>query len=163
MVRTIAVTGHMDLVEGTEPLPREALRGLLHEPSADTCGLVGVSCAASGADSVFCEELLDCGGELSIVLPFHGYRQSLDGQERRARFDRLEAAASQVTVLPYPQESLAAFEAANSELLRQADVLIAMWDRAASKKGGGTAAAVAAARAAGIPVHVVWPPGAHRG
>ncbi|MEV0375167.1 hypothetical protein AB0I10_36260 [Streptomyces sp. NPDC050636] len=161
-MRTIAVTGHMGLAEGTEALVRDALRDLLGELAAGAQGLVGVSCIAPGADSLFAEAVLAWGGELSVVLPFRDYRRFLDDEEHRARFDRLMKAASHITVMPYPEASLTAFEAANTELLQRAERLIAVWDGAPSEKGGGTAAVVAEAREAGIPVQVVWPSGARR-
>ncbi|MGW1835961.1 hypothetical protein [Streptomyces sp. NPDC002067] len=162
-MRTIAVTGHMDLAEGTEKLLRDALPALLRELSAGAGELTGVSCLAPGADSVFAEAVLDAGGALAVVLPFRDYRRSLTDPAVRERFDRLVAAASEVTVLPYPEASLAAFEAANSALLRRADALVAVWDGHPPAKGGGTATTVAEAREAGLPVRVLWPEGAHRG
>ncbi|MFG2140167.1 hypothetical protein [Streptomyces sp. NPDC048650] len=161
-MRTVGVTGHMDLAEGTDALLRDALGEVLGELAAGAHGLVGVSCIAPGADSLFAEAVLACGSELSVVLPFRDYRRSLDDEEHRARFDRLMEAASHITVMPYPEASLTAFEAANTELLQRAEILIAVWDGEPSEKGGGTAAVVAQAREAGMPVHVVWPPGARR-
>ncbi|WP_030280363.1 hypothetical protein [Streptomyces catenulae] len=158
----IAVTGHMDLAEGTERLLRAALPALLTELTAGADGLTGLSCLAPGADSVFAEAVLAAGGTLEVVLPFHDYRGSLADPAVRERFDRLVAAASEVTVEPYPQASLAAFEAANSALLKRADALVAVWDGLPPAKGGGTATTVAEARAAGLPVHVLWPEGARR-
>lgn len=161
--RTIAVTGHMDLAEATEKLLRDALPTLLRELTADADGLTGLSCLAPGADSVFAEAVLDAGGTLAVVLPFHDYRNSLADPAVRDRFDRLVAAASEVTALPYPEASLGAFEAANSALLKRADALVAVWDGQPPAKGGGTAATVAEARASGLPVQVLWPAEARRG
>ncbi|WP_424893184.1 hypothetical protein [Streptomyces sp. XH2] len=161
-MRTIGVTGHMDLAEGTEPLLRDALQGLLRELTPGATGLTGVSCIAPGADSLFAEAVLAAGGALSVVLPFDDYRASLDDAEDRARFDRLLEAAADVTVMPYPAASVSAFKAANTELLGRSDLLVAVWDGAASAKDGGTAATVAEAREAGIPVRVLWPAGAAR-
>ncbi|MET9415617.1 hypothetical protein ABZY03_15805 [Streptomyces klenkii] len=161
-MHTIGVTGHMDLAEGTEPLVRDALQCLLGELTSGAPGLTGVSCIAPGADSLFAEAVLASGGALSVVLPFHDYRASLEDAADRARFDRLLEAAADVTVMPYPAASLSAFQAANTELLGRADLLVAVWDGAASEKGGGTAATVAEAHDAGIPVRVLWPAGAAR-
>jgi len=152
----------MDLAEGTDVLVRDALRDLLGELAESADGVVGVSCIAPGADSLFAEAVLAAGGELTVVLPFHDYRRSLAGADQAARFDRLVAAASDVTVMPYAEPVLEAFEAANTELLKRADVLVAVWDGVPPEKGGGTAETVAEAREAGIPVHVVWPEGARR-
>ncbi|GAA3160043.1 MULTISPECIES: hypothetical protein [Streptomyces] len=161
-MRRVAVTGHMDLAGGTEQLLRDALPGLLTELAAGADGLTGLSCLAPGADAVFAEAVLAAGGTLEVVLPFHDYRSSLAAPAVRGRFDRLVAAASEVTVLPYPEACLAAFEAANSALLKRADALVAVWDGRPPARGGGTATTVAEAREAGLPVHVLWPKGARR-
>ncbi|WP_406300450.1 hypothetical protein OG948_35850 (plasmid) [Embleya sp. NBC_00888] len=58
------------------------------ELTEDSHGLLGVSCIAPGADSLFAEAVLASGGELAVVLHFHDYRRSLHGAEHRARFDR---------------------------------------------------------------------------
>ncbi len=72
-------------------------------------------------------------------------------------------AADEVLVLPNDTADRQAYEAANAVLLERADRLVAVWNGAPpSGKGGGTADTVLEARAAGIPVHVVWPDGAAR-
>lgn len=40
--------------------------------------LVGVSCIARGADSVFAQVVLDVGGRLEVVLPSRNYRRRPD-------------------------------------------------------------------------------------
>ncbi|MFF8282385.1 hypothetical protein ACF06W_06615 [Streptomyces albus] len=158
---TLAVTGHMDLTDETVPLVRDALDKVLadHEPA----GLVGVSCIAKGSDSLFAEAVLDAGGRLVVVLPSRDYRDAKVKPEHAPTFDRLRAAASQVVVMPHETANRAAYEAANAELLRRADRLVAVWDgRPPSGKGGGTADTVQLARTEGLAVTVVWPQGAAR-
>ncbi|KPC93683.1 hypothetical protein [Streptomyces albus] len=158
---TLAVTGHMDLTDETVPLVRDALDKVLadYEPA----GLVGVSCIAKGSDSLFAEAVLDAGGRLVVVLPSRDYRDAKVKPEHAPTFDRLRAAASQVVVMPHETANRAAYEAANAELLRRADRLVAVWDgRPPSGKGGGTADTVQLARTEGLAVTVVWPPGAAR-
>ncbi|WP_228798363.1 hypothetical protein [Nocardia cyriacigeorgica] len=46
--------------------------------------LVGVSCIARAADSVFAQAVLDCGGQLEVVLPSRNYR------ERKVKPDHAE-------------------------------------------------------------------------
>ncbi|MDX3642561.1 hypothetical protein [Streptomyces sp. MB09-02B] len=161
---TIAVTGHLDLTEATVPLVRAALDGLLKPYGGDGDPLVGVSCIAKGADTVFAEAVLAAGGRLVVVVPSRDYRRSTVEPEHGGSYDRLLAAAAEVVVLPYETAEREAYEAANSVLVQRADRLVAVWDGAPpTGKGGGTADAVLAARAAGIPVDVVWPEGAARG
>jgi hypothetical protein len=161
---TIAVTGHLDLTERAIPLVRAALDELL-KPYAGAGGpLVGVSCIAKGADTVFAEAVLAAGGRLVVVVPSRDYRRGVVEPEHGGSYDRLSAAAEEVVALPYETADREAYEAANAVLVQRADRLVAVWDGAPpTGRGGGTADAVLAARAAGIPVDVVWPEGAARG
>ncbi|WP_367325181.1 hypothetical protein [Streptomyces sp. HUAS ZL42] len=159
---TIAVTGHLDLTAETSALVRAALDELLERYAGDG-ELVGVSCLARGADCLFAEAVLDAGGRLAVVVPSRDYRRSVVGPEHAPVFDHLVAAAEDVLVLPVETADREAYEAANTVLVERADLLVAVWDGTApSGRGGGTADTVLQARAAGIPVDVVWPDGAAR-
>ncbi|WP_030262142.1 hypothetical protein [Streptomyces sp. NRRL B-24484] len=155
----IAVTGHLDLSDRTVPLVREELRALLAPHRA--AGLTGLSCLAPGADSLFAEEVLAAGGRLVAVLPSARYRRWL-AEPDRPRYDRLLGRAAEVVVLPHREQSDAAYQAANAELLRRADLVVAVWDGRPGRGLGGTADMVATARRAGVPVRVVWPDGSAR-
>ncbi|MGR3939275.1 hypothetical protein [Streptomyces sp. BRA346] len=160
---TLAVTGHMDLTPSTCEIVRAALRELLATTETAGEGLVGVSCLAPGADSLFAEAVRDAGGLLVAVVPSQDYRSAHVTSDHAPVFDSLLAAASEVVTLPFEEAGRGAYEAANAELLRRADILIAVWDGTPpSGRGGGTADSVQAARAAGVPVRTVWPEGAVR-
>ncbi|MEE4493516.1 hypothetical protein [Streptomyces sp. BE230] len=157
---TLAVTGHMDLTDESVPLVRAALRELLSKYSED---LTGVSCIAAGADSLFAEEVTAIGGRLIAVIPSQDYRVAKVKPQHAAVFDHLVETAEDVVTLPHETANRAAYEAANSELLRRADRLVAVWDGTPpSGKGGGTADTVVQAREAGLTVDVIWPAGAAR-
>ncbi|UCM86500.1 hypothetical protein [Streptomyces marincola] len=157
---TIAVTGHMDLTDATVPLVSAALRDLLAAyPPAD---LVGVSCLAAGADSLFAEAVVAAGGRLVLVIPSRDYRERKVKPEQAAQFDRLAEAAAEVVTMPVERAGREAYEAAGKELLRRADRLVAVWDGRPPNGRGGTADTVLQAREAGLPVDVVWPAGAAR-
>ncbi|GLF98760.1 hypothetical protein [Streptomyces yaizuensis] len=156
---SLAVTGHMDLTEESVPLVRAALRDLLAQHGPE---LTGVSCIAAGADAIFAEEVVEAGGRLVVVLPSQDYREAKVKPGHVAVFDRLIEAAAEVVTLAHPTANRAAYEAANTELLRRADRLVAVWDSSPPAGKGGTADTVAEARAAGLPVDVVWPKGAAR-
>ncbi|MET8980191.1 hypothetical protein ABZX85_31760 [Streptomyces sp. NPDC004539] len=159
---TIAVTGHMDLTDASIPLVRIALDELLAQYAADG-QLVGVSCIAEGADSLFAEAVLSLGGKLTVVVPSQDYRQDKVGPDHAERFDRLVGAAEQVLVLPRETADRQAYEAANAVLVERADRLVAVWNgEPPTGKRGGTADTVVEARSAGLPVDVVWPRGAAR-
>ncbi|MGP4049549.1 hypothetical protein [Streptomyces sp. 2A115] len=158
---TIAVTGHIDLTDGSAPLIRDALRQVL-KPYADG-DLTGVSCIAEGADALFAEVVLELGGRLVAVIPAKDYRQKQVGPDHAAAFDRLVAGAVEVRVLPNETANRQAYEDANRELVKRADRLVAVWNgEPPTGKGGGTADTVIEAREAGVPVDVVWPAGAAR-
>ncbi|MER7045355.1 hypothetical protein [Streptomyces jumonjinensis] len=155
---TLAVTGHMDLADESVPAVRAALRGLL----AGYGDLTGVSCIAAGADSLFAEEVTAVGGRLIVVIPSRDYRARKVRPAHAPVFDRLVDAAAEVVTLPYETARRDAYEAANAELLKRADRLVAVWDGSPPSGKGGTADTVELARAAGVPVDVVWPDGATR-
>ncbi|GGW13938.1 hypothetical protein GCM10018980_14740 [Streptomyces capoamus] len=160
---TIATTGHMDLTAASVEPVRSALRQVLADEAGGGSGLVGISCLAPGADTLFAEAVLEAGGDLVVVLPSRDYREAQVGPEHAAAFDRLVKAASEVVVMPFATADRRAYEAANAELVQRADALVAVWDGTPpSGRGGGTADAVLKARGAGVPVHVVWPEGASR-
>ncbi|MGW6454453.1 hypothetical protein ACWF94_00755 [Streptomyces sp. NPDC055078] len=157
---TLAVTGHMDLTDDSVPLVRAALAELLQPYGPD---LVGVSCIAAGSDSLFAEAVLDAGGRLVVVIPSEDYRQAKVKPDHADLFDRLQAEAGEVIVMPYETANRQAYEAANNVLLQRADRMVAVWNGSPpSGKGGGTADVVVDAQAAGIPVDVIWPEGAAR-
>lgn len=158
---TVAVTGHMDLADEAAGAVRTALRELL----AGLCGdaLVGRSCLARGADTLFAEEILALGGRLAVIIPSRDYRDAVVDPAHLITFDTLCEAADEVVIMPYEHAGRAAYEAANRRLLQGADRLLAVWDGSApTGRGGGTADTVAAARSAGLTVDVVWPSGARR-
>jgi hypothetical protein len=161
-VTTIAVTGHTDLTEGSIPLVRTALDNLLKQ-YADDGRLLGVSCIAKGADSLFAEAVLAAGGRLIVVIPSQDYRHNKVKRDHAALFDHLVEAAAEVLVLPHETANRQAYEAANAVLIERADRLVAVWNgEPPTGRGGGTADTVLEARTAGIPVDVVWPDGAAR-
>jgi hypothetical protein len=160
---TVAVTGHMDLTAETAARVRAALRQLLTTLPDDGRSLVGVSCLAPGADTLFAEAVLEAGGALTVVLPSLDYRMAEVRADHAPVFDRLLAAAAQVVKLPYEHADREAYEQANAELIKRADLLVAVWDGTPPMgQGGGTADTVQAARNARVPIHTVWPQGAAR-
>ncbi len=124
---TIAVTGHMDLADEAIGRIRADLRELLADLPADAA-LVGRSCLARGADTLFAEEILSLGGRLSAIIPSRDYREAVVRPADLAEFDALRDAAAEVVVLPYEHAGRAAYEAANRRLLQDADRLVAIWD-----------------------------------
>ncbi|GAA1652617.1 hypothetical protein ACFQY4_12110 [Catellatospora bangladeshensis] len=157
----IGVTGHTNLTGPTTAAVARALRELLAAHPAGS--LVGVSCLAAGADTLFAEAVLDHGGRLEVVLPAADYRARKVRPEHAPAFDRLLGQAADVRVLPFASSGAAAYEAANETMLGSCELLVAVWDGRPAADRGGTGAVVTAARARGLPVTVVWPAGSARG
>ncbi|WP_454194598.1 hypothetical protein [Nocardia sp. Marseille-Q1738] len=156
----IGVTGHMNITEATAPLVYKAVRALLDEQ--DPSALIGVSCIARGADSVFAQAVLDAGGQLEVVLPSRNYREAKVKPDDAETFDDLMSRAAQVRVMDFDDAGREAYEAANEAVVGSVDRLVAVWDGVDGQKAG-TASVVELAREHGVPVDVVWPEGAARG
>ncbi|MEV0075376.1 hypothetical protein AB0H58_03095 [Nocardia neocaledoniensis] len=152
----ISVTGHMNITPATAELVRAAITDLL----ADIPNLVGVSCIAPGADSVFAAAVLEAGGQLEVVLPSRNYREKVK-PDHAPLFEELLARAATVRVMDFDTPGREAYEAANAVLVDAVDRLVAVWDGQVSERGG-TGTVVDLARARGVPVTIVWPDGAER-
>ena len=155
----IGITGHSNLSPDTVPAVAAALRAAL--ASAGT-PLTGVSCLARGADQVFADVVLGIGGELHVVLPSTDYVERKVKPDNRPQFDALLSRAESVQVLPFDTSDRDAYAAANDTVLSSVDVLFAVWDGMPPDGRGGTGDTVLLARERGVPVTVVWPPGAMR-
>jgi hypothetical protein len=156
----LAVTGHRGLPDETVELVDAALRSEISQRAKDDV-LVGLSCLADGADTLFAAAILDHGGALHVIVPAHKYRDSLP-EEHHATYDALLANATEITRLDHVESDSEAHMAASLRMLAEANELLAIWDGQQARGYGGTADVVDAARDKGIPVTVVWPVGATR-
>lgn len=135
----IGVTGHMNLTPAVARLVSDALRAHL---ALLTGELVGVSCIARGADSLFADAVLAVGGSLEVVLPSRDYRQAKVKPDHAEQFDRLMEAAKTVRIMDFDHANRQAYEAANEAVLSTVDQLVAVWDGQPGTGTGGTAEAV---------------------
>src|SRR5690606_16489997 len=129
--------GHMNLDASTTETVRAEIAAALGDHGAD---LIGMSCLAKGADSIFAEELGRQGGALEVYLPSTDYREAKVKPDHLPQFDRLMDAASLVHVMPYASANREAYEAANEAMLASCDQLYAVWDGATPVDQGGTGA-----------------------
>jgi hypothetical protein len=155
----IAISGHRGLPGPTTTVVDSALRAKLAKHNPDD--LVGVSCIADGADTLFAQAVLDHGGRLEVVIPAQEYRAGLP-VEHHPTYDRLLSAATAVHRLPYRESTSEAHMAASELMLEHADQLYAVWDGLPARGYGGTADVVTTAHRVGLPVTVIWPNGATR-
>jgi hypothetical protein len=159
-VPRIAITGHMNLTADTVPLIYKAITGTLALYAADE--LIGISCLARGADSVFAQAILDLGGKLEVLLPAAGYREQKIKPDHAPQFDELTRRATTVRVMPFEEANRVAYEATNEVLVSTCDTLYAVWDGQSGADKGSTGAVVEHARSRGVPVEIIWPQGASR-
>jgi hypothetical protein len=158
----LAITGHRGLSEATSALVDAALRAEIGKRAAHG-DLVGISCVADGADTLFARAVLDHGGVLHVVIPAHEYRDGLP-KDHHPTYDTLLARAATTTNLDHVRSDANAHLDASLHMLDEAgaDELLAVWDGRPARGHGGTADVVKAARDREIPVTVIWPAGATR-
>jgi hypothetical protein len=157
----IAVSGHRGLTPDVEALIEHAIGAELAPFAADGNPLVGLSCLADGADQIFATAVLELGGTLEAVIPAERYRDGLPDAAKPAYDDLLSRAAS-VRRCEHDESNSRAHMDASILMVDSADRLFAVWDGQPARGFGGTADVVTYARDKGLPVHVIWPAGAHR-
>lgn len=155
----LAITGHRGLPKTTTRLVDSALRAQLATYSPTD--LVGYSCLADGADSLFAQAVLDHGGRLTVIVPAAQYRDGLP-EEHHPVYDALLAQASNVIRLDHVESTAQAHMDASLRMIDEADRLLAVWDGQPARGFGGTADVVQAAQQHGTPVTIIWPHGARR-
>lgn len=158
MVTKLAITGHRGLPGDTEQLVDAAIR----QEIATFSEVVGLSCIADGADSLFAQAVLDRGGELVVIVPAVQYREGLPEGHHQV-YDALMARASDVVRLNHVESTSQSHMDASLEMLDRADRLLAVWDGEPARGFGGTADIVTAAGDRELPTTVIWPRGARRG
>jgi hypothetical protein len=154
----IGVTGHRELPPDVSGVVADLITTHL---APYGCEMVGLSCLADGADTVFAEAVVAAGAPLEAIIPATGYREALPA-EHHPTYDRLLARAVLVHTLPYAESTPEAHMAAGQLLVERCDHLIAVWDGEPARGPGGTADVVAYARSLFRPVCVLWPTGARR-
>jgi hypothetical protein len=154
----IGVSGHQRLPQEAYLYAERELRKLMAEQPKP---LIGLSSLAVGADQLFAEAVLKCGGTLRAVVPSQGYKNTFDGSAR-VTYSHLLAAAQTVETLDYVEPGEAAYNAAGLFIVEHCDLLVAIWDGKQARGLGGTADAVAHARKLDRPVMIIWPKGLER-
>lgn len=128
----VGITGHQEL-ENADWVRQEILRVLY----VQTPPLVGITSLAVGADQIFAQAVLDCGGDLQVIIPMEGYSQSLDADGLK-EYEQLIAQASSVQLLPEAVSEEESYFAAGKRIVELSDVLIAVWDGKPAAGLGGT-------------------------
>jgi hypothetical protein len=114
-----------------------------------------VSPLADGADQIAAQAGFDLGYRLHAILPFPkaDYRQDLEGDAAKARFDAMIDRAETCLELPGDRSNaLEAYVMTGRATVAHCDLLIAVWDGLKARGRGGTAEVVEMAIARGKPV-----------
>ncbi len=155
----VGITGHRGLTPEIETHVDREIRSFLAQLGHSD--LIGISCLADGADTLFAEAVLDLGGQLIILVPAQTYRDSLP-EEHHPIYDHLYSQAEKVHRLSYRESDSQAHMHASRILVDQSDQLIAVWDGQPGRGPGGTADVVEYARCQGHLVRIIWPAGVSR-
>lgn len=157
----IGVTGHRDI---PEPVLECVSAGILDEFRSQIAGgpVEAFSALAAGADQLFADLALRSGIPVTAVIPGMDYERHLGGQEARTTFRRLLSACTDRVDLPVEQTQEDAYKAAGRWIVDHTDRLVAVWDGEPARGLGGTGDIVAYASRVGVPVKVLWRPGARR-
>jgi hypothetical protein len=157
----IGVTGHRDI---PEPVLECVSTGILDEFKNQAAGgrVEAFSALAGGADQLFADLALRSGIPVTAVIPGTDYERHLGGQAVRGAFRRLLLACADRVDLPVERTREEAYAAAGRWIVDHTDRLVAVWDGEPARGPGGTGDIVAYARRVGVPVNVLWRPGAGR-
>ena len=128
----IGITGHQNL-DNQDWVKAEIIRIL----QCDESPLLGISSLAVGADQLFAQAVIECGGQLEAIIPFAKYDEVFK-DAGRAEYRRLLALASKKDVLPDSDSNEASYLAAGKRVADLADLLIAVWNGKPAAGIGGT-------------------------
>ncbi|GGQ10926.1 hypothetical protein [Streptomyces roseolilacinus] len=155
----IAVVGHADLTPETLTLVEAELRARLERQEDGTRGVVRVG---AGLPLAFGRAAREAGRPLVVLLPAQGSVPAVLPHRDRPAAGELLRLAEQMRLVPYDPEGRDACVGADERMITTSRRLLAVWDGSPADGRDATAHLVAFARARGIPVEVVWPPGATR-
>ncbi|WP_030855257.1 hypothetical protein [Streptomyces sp. NRRL F-4474] len=158
-MKRIGVTGHRSIPDSVLGHVESGLRAVLggHEGP-----LEAFSSLADGADQLFAAIALECGADLTVVIPSEDYEESFEGAEALDRYRSLRLRAAQEIRMDFARSTDEAYYAAGAYIADSCDRLVAVWDGRPARGHGGTAEIVAYARALGKPVTVLWREGVAR-
>lgn len=130
----IGISGHQSRPGIQWDWVREALYVAIKNISPP---VIGYSSLAKGADQIFAETILACGGTLITVVPAFDYVQQFSGGD----LDRYKSILqkSSLVQLEFPHSNEQAYYAAGKYVVDHIDRLFAVWDGQPAQGLGGTA------------------------
>ncbi|NBM17049.1 hypothetical protein [Streptomyces sp. GC420] len=156
----IGVTGHRVIPDA---VMERVLAGMREElvPARAGGPVEAFTNLAAGSDQLFAEVALDHGIPVTAVIPGTDYEQQFSAEEL-VSYQRLLKACTDRIDLPTARSDEQAYYEAGTWIVDHVDRLLAVWDGRPARGLGGTGDIVAYARRTGVPVTVLWSPGARR-
>ncbi len=146
----VGITGHQRLSADADwEWAEQQINDLLFSLSGS---LIGFTSLALGADQLFAEIVLKCGGSFVAIVPFADYESKFEAGVGRDNYKRLLAQASVVEVLKSSGANREAYFKAGQQVVNRSELVIAVWDGKPAAGLVGTADAVDYARQCGQPV-----------
>ena len=132
----VGITGHQKL-NGPSAWSdvRKQLDELLNDAEKP---LIGLTSLAIGADQLFAEVVLGCGGRIEAIIPFDGYEMKFNEGPDREAFRRLLERADRIEILEKQGTDEDAYLAAGKRIVDLCDRMIAVWDGQPAAGIGGT-------------------------
>jgi len=142
MIR-IGIVGHRFLGEQpTVDFVTEQCISILRQMKKRYRNVVALSAIAEGADMIFAEAASSLNIPFEIVRPFEEYIQDFETPVLKDRYLSLQKMAVKEIRLPYDKRSEESYFYAMQWVVRNSDLLIAVWDGKEGTSGIGTAATV---------------------
>ena len=156
---SISVTGHRFIANNknlTDSI-RKVLSGITEDHNGFEIFLY--SPVAEGSDQLIAslaEEFQEIELVVPLPLPVDEYLMDFETRSGKTNFRNLLKSASKIITLPDEKNHQVAYHNLGNYLVKQCDVLIAIWNGEYSGKIGGTGAVVEAALKTGKPVYWIY-------
>jgi hypothetical protein len=132
----IGVTGHQDLGDPWSwEWVEDRISKLLRAIDSD---LIGISSLAVGADQLFAETIIHCGGKLFAVIPFADYERTFNSAKDIDHYRYLLKKSSYTTVLKARRTDEESYLAAGKLVVERSQTMVAVWNGKPAAGLGGT-------------------------
>jgi len=142
----ISVTGHRSIFKSETQLVNSICRVLKRiSRTYEKSEISLYSALAEGSDQLVAESALENKNfRLQVPLPMaiEDYLETFNSEKAIKNFKELLSRAGSIEILPATENPQAAFEALGVYLVKQADILLAVWNGEFNHKKGGTSEVV---------------------
>ena len=145
----ISVTGHRSIFKSGTQLVNSICRVLKRiSRTYEKSEISLYSALAEGSDQLVAKSALENKNfRLQVPLPMaiEDYLETFNSEKAIKNFKELLSRAGSIEILPATENPQAAFEALGVYLVKQADILLAVWNGEFNHKKGGTSEVIRAA------------------